>query len=175
MPDLKQVLILSDNHGFYSDELDSHIAACDEIWHAGDIGSLESLAGFQKGKIFRAVYGNIDDNEVRQAFSESLVFETEGLKILMTHIGGYPGKYPGRIKKWIVDEKADIFICGHSHICKVMKDAHLGHWHINPGSYGHHGFHFIRTAIKAKLDAGKLIELNVIELGKRGIIDQKMT
>jgi len=126
-------------------------------------------------KPFKAVFGNIDDLDIRQTFPQNLVFECEGLTILMTHIGGYPGKYPTKIKQWIQSQGADIFVCGHSHICKVMKDPVLGHWHINPGSYGHHGFHHMRTAILLTLDRGKIINMSVIELGKRGIVDKEMT
>lgn len=172
---MKRILIISDNHGFFSNELDGYVQTADEIWHAGDIGSLESLRSYMATKPFKAVFGNIDDLDVRQSFPQKLVFECEGLTVLMTHIGGYPGKYPTKIKQWIQSQGADVFVCGHSHICKVMKDPMLGHWHINPGSYGHHGFHHMRTAIQLTLDNGKIVNMSVIELGKRGIIDKEMT
>ena len=172
---MKKIVLISDNHGYEATELLPFVKEADEIWHAGDIGSLNSIKMFEKNKPFKAVYGNIDDADTRMTYPLRLSFECEGLKILITHIGGYPGKYPASIKKWILDERADVFICGHSHICKVMYDSKLNHWHFNPGSYGHHGFHHIRTALSFTIDDKKISDLSVIELGKRGRETNEMT
>lgn len=170
-----KILVISDNHGHPPGELMPHVRAVDEIWHAGDMGTFTSIQPMLREKKLRGVYGNIDGTDVRLEFPERQSFECAGLKVLMVHIAGNPGKYPAKIKQWIRDEKADIFVCGHSHICKVMKDAEMGHWHMNPGAYGHHGFHHMRTALLLHLDQGQLLSLSVLELGKRGRPDKEMT
>lgn len=166
---MRNILLVSDNHGFYSSELDSFISAADEIWHAGDIGPVESLTCFQKkGKTFRAVYGNIDGQDVRLSYKEIEVFTVEGIKVVMTHIGGYPGRYATRIQTLLSREKPNLFICGHSHILKVIPDHKNNLLHMNPGAYGHHGFHVVRTALSFIINDGKIKDVKAIELGLRG-------
>lgn len=140
-----------------------------EIWHAGDMLTMESLLPFQrKGKIFRAVFGNVDGQDIRFSFPEVNIFNVEGVKVLMTHIGGYPGKYADRIQRLLSFEQPNLFICGHSHILKVMPDPKNNLLHMNPGAYGHHGFHVVRTVLTFSIHQGKIFEVKAIELGLRG-------
>lgn len=169
MPSLKTIGLISDNHSYYHEELIPHLQDCDEIWHAGDIGSLESLQPIlELNAEFKAVYGNIDTQDVRDLYPLNLVFHCEEVKVFMTHIGGYPGKYKSRVKNILLREQPDLYICGHSHICKVIPDKELGLIHMNPGAYGHHGFHAIRTLLKFNVDGKKVNNLRAIELGLRG-------
>jgi len=169
---LKRIALISDNHSYYGEEVTAHLADADEIWHAGDIGELSSVEKYRKKKVFRAVYGNIDDQSVKELFPLNLIFECEGLKVFMTHIGGYPGKYNARVLDIIRKEKPGLYICGHSHICKVMPDKENHLIHMNPGAYGHHGFHKIRTILKFEIEAGKIQNLRAVELGIRGVISE---
>jgi uncharacterized protein len=159
--------ILSDTHGFLDPRLLHYLSDCVEVWHAGDIGSEELARELEKSANFRAVYGNIDGGRLRKLFPAYLSFSICGLKICMTHIGGYPGKYAKGIKSWLQAEKPDIFICGHSHILKVLPDRDLKLLHINPGAAGKQGFHQERTIILLELEPGKIKSCNVVELGKR--------
>ena len=163
-----KVAVLSDNHSYYGQEVLDHIKDVDEIWHAGDIGTYESVEPFINLTTFRAVFGNVDGHELRAEFPLNQIFEVEGLKVLMTHIGGYPGRYQKRVFDLLIKEKPDLYICGHSHICKVMKDDKLNLIHINPGAYGIHGFHKFRTIIRLEINNKKVSNLRVIELGLRG-------
>lgn len=169
---MKRIALISDNHSYYGEEVTAHLADADEIWHAGDIGELSSVEKYRKKKVFRAVYGNIDDQSVKELFPLNLIFECEGLKVFMTHIGGYPGKYNARVLDIIRKEKPGLYICGHSHICKVMPDKENHLIHMNPGAYGHHGFHKIRTILKFEIEAGKIQNLRAVELGIRGVISE---
>jgi len=164
---MKKILLLSDTHGYLDPKLSKHIEAADEVWHGGDIGTAalsDAIAGI---KPFKAVYGNIDGQDLRITYPENLVFNCEGLKVLMTHIGGYPGKYPARIKELLKLHKPGLFICGHSHILKVMYDQQNELLHINPGAAGVQGFHQVKTAVKFEIEKGEIKNLAVIELGKR--------
>ncbi len=145
-----------------------HLSGIDEIWHAGDIGDLTSVQKFREMAVFRAVYGNIDDQSVKYLYGLNEIFFCEGLKIFMTHIGGYPGKYTARVSSIIKSEKPNIYICGHSHICKVVPDKTNNLLHMNPGAYGHYGFHVVRTILTFEIHWDKIQNLNVIELGLRG-------
>ena len=147
-----------------------HFKDCDEIWHAGDIGDAEVADRLEKFKPFRAVYGNIDDKNLQARFPEDLWFDCEGMKVWMTHIGGAPPNYNPRIKKILKDRVPDIFICGHSHILRVKKDNKLNMLYINPGAAGNHGFHTIKTMIRMEIMGSKIKKMEVIELGKRGVI-----
>ncbi len=168
---MKKILLVSDNHGHHAEELLPHIEHCDQIWHAGDIGSMESIDLFlDSGKTFRAVYGNIDSPQIRYEYPEILNFTEEGIRICMLHIGGYPGRYSKKAKALIELERPDLFISGHSHILKVMPDEKHNLLHMNPGSYGHQGFHIMRTALIFNIDNKKITNLNVVELGRRGAI-----
>ncbi len=167
---MTHVALVSDNHSYAGEDTLQHLRDVDEIWHAGDIGSLSSIKEFEKLAKFTAVYGNIDGAETRLIYPENQIFECERMKIFMTHIGGYPGKYTARVKKLIQEIQPHIFVCGHSHICKVMPDKNHGLLHMNPGAYGHHGFHIMRTFLKFSIHNGKIENLRAIELGKRGAV-----
>jgi hypothetical protein len=164
---MRNILLLSDTHGYLDPKIEKYILQADEIWHAGDIGSVELADQISAQKPLRAVYGNIDDAKLRRMFPLNQVFECEGLKVYMTHIGGYPGKYPERIRKMIESEKPGLFICGHSHILKVMYDKHYQLVHMNPGAAGKHGFHQKKTLIRFSIAEGKIISPEVIEIGNR--------
>ncbi len=161
--------ILSDTHGYLDPKLFDFFAPCDEVWHGGDWGSYEETAVKLKAfKPLRGVYGNIDGQDIRIEYPERLVFEVEGLKVFITHIGGYPGHYSAGIMPILLQEKPKLFICGHSHILKVMRDEKLNNMlHINPGAAGVHGFHKVRTAIRLHIEAGRMHGLEVMELGPR--------
>jgi len=165
----QRIGLISDTHSFLDERVLHHFADCDQIWHAGDIGSIalaEKLALF---KPFRAVYGNIDDKTIQTKFPENLIFEVERMKILITHIGGRPTKYPARVKAILKKEKPAIYICGHSHILMVQSDADWSNMlFINPGAAGNEGFHKIRTIMKFDINDKKVENMKVIELGKRG-------
>ena len=165
---MKKILLLSDTHGHIDESILKHAAAADEIWHAGDIGSLSLSDQLSTiGKV-RAVYGNIDDHTIRTVWPEHICFELEGLKVLMLHIAGYPGHYNAKAKALIRQIMPGLVVCGHSHILRVMRDPHFQHLHMNPGAAGIHGFHRIRTMLRFGIQTGKVIEPEVIELGLRG-------
>ena len=148
-----------------------HFKDVDEIWHAGDIGNMDVMHQLTSIKPVRAVYGNIDGTEARALFPEDLKIKLEGFKIWMTHIGGYPGHYSPRVRMMLNDAAPDIFICGHSHILKVMRDPKYRNMLcINPGAAGQEGFHQIKTIMKFSLDQGKILNVAAVELGKRGAI-----
>lgn len=162
--------LLSDTHGFMPAALNDFFKDCDEIWHAGDWGAFETTAGVLEatGKKIRGVYGNIDGQKIRIIYPEKLVFEAAGLKVAMIHIGGYPGKYAPGVKAWLQSEQPGLFICGHSHILKIMRDPHLNQMlHINPGAAGNSGFHKMRTAVRFNIENGRVIQPEVIEMGGR--------
>ncbi len=163
--------LLSDTHGYLDDKVLKYFAEVDEIWHAGDIGQVALTDKLAKFKPVRAVYGNIDDAVVRRQFSEEQLFEVDGLKVYMTHIGGYPGRYPARIREQLKRYQPGLFICGHSHILKVMPDPQFRLLHINPGAAGNHGFHLVKTIVRFSITAGKIHDLQVIELGARASAD----
>ena len=160
--------LLSDTHSHLDSAIIRYLESCDEIWHAGDIGNIEIADSLAAYKPFRAVYGNIDGADLRRSYPENLVFEISGIKVFMTHIGGYPGHYPSRVSKQIHEYSPDLFICGHSHILKVMPDKANKLLHINPGAAGIHGFHHVRTLVRFSITDSKIHDLEVIELGKRG-------
>lgn len=160
--------LLSDTHGWLDPSLPNYFAACDEIWHAGDIGTLAVLEELEAHKPVRAVYGNIDGADIRAVVPENQIFRLSGLSVVMTHIGGYPGKYQARARALLDEHRPDLYICGHSHILKVMPDRRRDLLHINPGASGRHGFHHLRTAVRFSITEGRVEQLEVIELGKRG-------
>jgi uncharacterized protein len=164
--------LISDTHSYLDDGIKNALANCDEIWHAGDIGSVELADELSAMKPLVAVYGNIDGGVFRRMFPENQVFEREGVKVFMTHIGGYPGHYPSRISQKIAELKPNLFICGHSHILKVIPDKKYNLLHMNPGAAGHHGFHVIRTIIRFNIDNGKIKDAEVVELGRRGRVPE---
>ena len=164
---MKRIGLLSDTHGYLDQGIRKHFALCDEIWHAGDIGSIAVSDTLAAWKNYRAVHGNIDGGKLRTMHPEDLIFEIEGVKVLITHIGGYPGRYVPRVREIIKTEKPKLFICGHSHILKVMYDKKHECLHMNPGAAGISGFHHVKTMLRFVLDNGNIRDLEVIELGKR--------
>ena len=167
-----KISLISDNHSFDGADVLEHLKGSDEIWHAGDIGSLVSLEQISAIAPVRAVYGNIDDTDVRNVYPLDLHWTCEGLKVYMTHIGGYPGRYKKRVYTELKKSQPDLYICGHSHICKVVRDKSLDLLHMNPGAYGHHGFHKIRTMLKFSILDGEMTDLRVVELGYRGVTNK---
>lgn len=164
---MKKIGLLSDTHGHWDDKFNKYFADCDEVWHAGDIGSMALAEKFEELKPFRAVYGNIDDYKTRLAYPEILNFEIENVKIMVTHIGGYPGRYEPSIISKLKAGRPKLFISGHSHILKVMYDEKFGLLHMNPGAAGLYGFHKVRTLLRFVVDDGNIRDLEVIELEKR--------
>ncbi len=165
---MKKILLLSDTHSHIDNTILKYVSEADEVWHAGDIGSLDVTDAIQKIKPLKAVYGNIDDAKIRKEFPENLLFSCQGVKVFITHIGGYPGRYPARIKQALQKHKPDLFICGHSHILKVMWDKQNNLLHMNPGACGKYGFHKVRTLLRFVIDGKEIKNLEVIELEKRG-------
>ncbi len=164
--------LLSDTHGFLDPAIFKYFEHCDEVWHAGDLGSESILDDLENFKPLRTVYGNIDGKEIRSRTKENLFFEIEGFSIWMTHIGGAPPRYNPAVKTRLATSPPDIFICGHSHILRVVKDPRLHHMlYINPGAAGIHGFHKMRTLIRFELDQRKIHNMEVIELGLRAKLE----
>lgn len=167
---MKKILLLSDTHGHLDQKIIKYINGADEVWHAGDIGTTVVADGISSLKPFKGVYGNVDGHELRSQFPENQIFRCEGVKVLMTHIGGYPGRYNARVKKLILKEKPQLYICGHSHILKVVQDRKNNLLHMNPGACGINGFHQIRTLLRFELNQGKIEKLEAVELGQRGSV-----
>ncbi len=165
---MKRIGLLSDTHGWLDPRLQDHFAACDEIWHAGDIGTLAVSDELRRWKPLRAVHGNIDGGALRQDFPADLRFSLEGVRVWITHIGGRPPRYDPAVRKGLQKDPPALFICGHSHLCLVQFDAALKMLFMNPGATGRQGWHKMRTALRFTLDAGKIKDLEVIELGLRG-------
>lgn len=164
---MKHILLISDTHSHLDEALIKHINASDEVWHAGDIGSKEVTENIKKIKPLRAVFGNIDDAEIRNEFPKNQIFTCEEVKVFMTHICGQPTSYLKEVKDMILIEKPKLFICGHSHILKVMYQSQYDVLHMNPGAAGIHGFHQIKTALRFVIDNHEIKDLAIIELGKR--------
>ncbi|MDT0540417.1 MULTISPECIES: metallophosphoesterase family protein [Croceitalea] len=164
---MTKILLLSDTHGHMDDAILKYARSADEIWHAGDIGNLEVTDQLEAIKPLKGVYGNIDDHIIQKEFPEHNRFFCEGVDVWITHIGGYPTKYNVRVREEIKANPPKLFICGHSHILKVMHDKKLDVLHMNPGACGKHGFHAVRTMLRFQIDGEKISNLEVIELGKR--------
>jgi putative phosphoesterase len=165
---MKKILLLSDTHSHIDERILHFVSEADEVWHAGDIGDLAVTDAISALKPLRAVYGNIDDHKARSSFPLDLKFDCEGMKVWITHIGGYPGKYNQRIRTEIKQNPPQIFVAGHSHILKVQWDKSIQCMHLNPGACGISGFHQMRTILRFSIDKGTLKDLEVIELGLRG-------
>ncbi len=164
---MKKILLLSDTHGYIDDAILRHAEWADEVWHTGDWGSIavhEALAAIRPVK---GVYGNIDGQDIRIIHPEHRRFICEGMDVWMTHIGGYPGRYNPRIRADIYRHPPNLFLCGHSHILKVMRDKKNGLLHMNPGAAGKHGFHKVRTMLRFEVGNGHVHNPAVIELGPR--------
>ncbi|WP_100615986.1 metallophosphoesterase family protein [Confluentibacter citreus] len=162
-----KILLLSDTHSYIDDDILKYVKQADEVWHAGDIGDLKVTDAIKKLKPLKGVFGNIDDNKIRMEFPENNRFMCENVDVWITHIGGYPNTYDMRIRDEIRLRPPKLFICGHSHILKVMPDKKLNLLHMNPGAVGKHGFHKTRTMLRFTIDGSKIDNLEVIEFEKR--------
>jgi putative phosphoesterase len=165
---LKKILLLSDTHSYIDDTILKYVAQADEVWHAGDIGDLAVTDAIKKLKPLRGVYGNIDAAEARLEFPLHNRFLCEGVAVWITHIGGYPGKYNANIKAELDANPPKLFICGHSHILKVIFDKKYNLLHMNPGAAGKSGFHQVRTMLRFLIDGDKIKDLEIIEIEKKG-------
>jgi len=163
-----KIALISDSHSYIDRKTLAYLQDVDEIWHAGDIGSVQVMRDLPQDKIIRAVYGNIDDAALQLEYPEWLAFNVEGVKVLMTHIGGKPPRYAKGVKTKIKESSPQLFICGHSHICKVEYDKEMSCLYMNPGAIGQQGFHVMRTMLLFDVDNGTIKNLRVVELGKKG-------
>ncbi len=162
--------LLSDTHGFLDPKVFDYFKDCDEVWHGGDFGP-GVLNDLEKFKSIKAVFGNIDDLDLCGKLPEDLWFTCEGLTIFMTHIGGAPPNYNPRVKKIFKEKTPDIFICGHSHILRIKRDANYNNMlYLNPGAAGNQGFHSIKTLVRFEINGKEIKNMEVIELGKRGTL-----
>lgn len=159
--------LISDTHGFLDERVYHHFKDCDEIWHAGDIGENQVLEKLQNFKPTRAVFGNIETTAMQNNLPEYISFEAGGVQVFMIHIGGKPPRYAKGVKALIKEHQPKVFICGHSHILKVMMDKELNTLYMNPGAAGKQGFHQMRTLLRFDVEDGSIKNLEVIELGKR--------
>jgi putative phosphoesterase len=165
---MTRIGLLSDTHHYIDDQILECFDSCDEIWHAGDFGTIaiaDRLAAF---KPLKGVYGNIDGQDIRGVYREILRWQTEGVRVLMKHIGGYPPRYNPPTLKLIKSDPPQLFISGHSHICKIMFDDRFNCLHMNPGAAGKQGWHSVRTLIRFTIDGKDMKDCEVVELGKRG-------
>lgn len=160
---MKKILLLSDTHSYIDDKILKYVKQADEVWHAGDIGNLKVTDAIKALKPLRAVYGNIDDAKARIEFPEHNRFKCEQVDVWITHIGGYPNRYDMRVRETIKQNPPNLFICGHSHILKVMPDKKLNLLHMNPGAIGTHGFHNVRTMLRFEINNKDIQNLEVIE------------
>lgn len=161
---MKLIGLISDTHGFLDSRFISHLKNCDEIWHAGDFGSQEVAERLKEIAPLKAVFGNIDNHKIRLEFHENLRFMCEQVDVFITHIGGYPGRYDKRVKEQLKNKPPTLFICGHSHILKVINDKKLGILHMNPGAAGNSGLHKVKTMLRFKIDGKNISDLEVVEL-----------
>jgi putative phosphoesterase len=160
--------VISDTHGYVDPAVYEHFAGVDEIWHAGDAGSMDVITALEAFKPLRAVWGNCDDFKVRSATKEYLCFMTGKKRVLIIHIGGSPGRYSPKALELIMEHKPDIFVCGHSHILKVIYDKKYNILCVNPGSAGRTGMHKVMTMLRFNIESDKVSDMEVIEFGKRG-------
>ncbi len=164
---MKRIGIISDTHSYLDPAVFDFFSTCDEVWHAGDFGN-DVAEPFQSFKPLRGVFGNIDGITIRSVFPEKLFFRCEEVNVFMVHIGGYPGRYEKGIRELLLQQKPDLFITGHSHILKIIRDEELNNMlHINPGAAGKTGLHQLRTVVRLKIERKKIFDVEVIELGKR--------
>lgn len=163
---MTRIGLLSDTHSFIHPRAFEFFKDVDEIWHAGDIGNAETINSLIKIKPVRAVYGNIDGHELRSAFPQDLIFKIEDLKVLITHIGGYPGRYDKRIPSLLMQHKPGLFICGHSHILKIMFDKKYNCLFVNPGAAGKYGFHLSITMVRFVISGDQMKDMEVLDLPK---------
>lgn len=164
---MTKIGVLSDTHGLLDKRVFEHFDCCDEIWHAGDIGSNEVLMRLREFRPTRAVYGNMDSGDVRYSLPEFYRFRVEDVNVLMTHIGGYPGHYNPWLIPMFQKETPQLFVCGHSHILKVQYDPTWNMLTMNPGAAGKQGWQKVQTLLRFEIDKEKIQNLEVIELGVR--------
>jgi|TARA_B100000767_G_scaffold24949_1_gene21940 hypothetical protein len=164
---MKLIAVISDTHHTLDKRIYKHLKNCDEIWHAGDIGSIEIIDELKTITKVRAVTGNIDNNILRSSLKEIELFRCEQVKVMITHIGGYPGRYAKGIKERLIEYEPDLFICGHSHILKVMYDKKLKIMHMNPGAIGDFGVHKVKTILKFSIVNKEIKDLKVIEIPRK--------
>lgn len=164
---MKKILLLSDTHSHIDENILKYVKLADEVWHAGDIGDLKVTDAIKKLKPLKAVYGNIDDAKARAEYPEHNRFMCEDVDVWITHIGGYPPRYNNRVRERLKQNPPRLFICGHSHILKVMPDKKLNVLHMNPGAVGIHGFHKVRTMLRFTIDGEKIDNLEVIEFQRK--------
>lgn len=167
---MKRIGLISDTHGTFDDVLQRFLANVDEIWHAGDFGNIETADAIAAFKPLRGVYGNIDGAVLRRVYPRWQQFECEQVKVVMTHIGGYPGRYYTGVADLLRTIRPKIFISGHSHILKVIYDKKLDLLHLNPGAAGLSGFHRVRTALRFVIDGERIEELEVGEWERRSTL-----
>lgn len=167
---MKRIGLISDTHGTFDDVLQRFLANVDEIWHAGDFGNIETADAIAAFKPLRGVYGNIDGAVLRRVYPRWQQFECEQVKVVMTHIGGYPGRYYTGVADLLRTVRPKIFISGHSHILKVIYDKKLDLLHLNPGAAGLSGFHRVRTALRFVIDGERIEELEVGEWERRSTL-----
>jgi len=164
---MTRIGLISDTHGFIDDKLFEYFANCDEIWHAGDIGNIETADFLASFRPLKAVYGNIDGHEIRILFPKILRFKCENVDVLITHIGRYPGHYDHEVREIFRIKPPKLFICGHSHILKIIYDNKFDLLHLNPGAAGKSGFHDIRTALRFSIDKTEIKDMEIIEIEKK--------
>ena len=171
---MKRIGLFSDTHGYLDPLILEHFKMCDEIWHAGDFGTIQLVDDMRRSfqelgvnPLIRGVFGNIDGFDIRSEFSEKLFFTCEEVRVMMQHIGGYPGRYSIGVKDLIQQNNIQLFISGHSHILKVMYDDKNRCLHMNPGAAGKHGWHKVRTILRFVIDGSDIKDCEVVELGNR--------
>lgn len=160
--------LIADTHGYIDETILGHFKNCDEIWHAGDFGNASIAEQLKQQKPLKGVYGNIDGYDIRSEYPEKLIWNCEEVKVFMIHIGGHPARYAPGIKNELLKNEAKLFICGHSHILKVIYDDKINCLHMNPGAAGKQGWHTVRTIMRFSIDGKEIKNCEVIELGKRG-------
>jgi uncharacterized protein len=165
---MTKIGLISDTHGNLDEAVFKHFENCDEIWHAGDFGTDAIADKLKEFRPLKGVYGNIDGYDIRSVYPEKLVWNCEDVKVYMTHIGGHPNKYAPGIKQELIQNNARLFICGHSHILKIIYDDKINCLHMNPGAAGNQGWHKIRTIVRFAIDGSNIKDCEVIELGRRG-------
>ncbi len=169
---MTRIGLISDTHGYLDQQVFKYFEECNEIWHAGDFGNISIAEQIKERtqKPLKGVYGNIDGNDIRSVYPDELHFTVEEVRVFMIHIGGHPSKYAPGIKKEIIEHQSGLFICGHSHILKIIYDEKVNCLHINPGAAGNQGWHKVRTIVRFSIDKDKMKDCEVIELGSRSLV-----
>ncbi|MGZ3846788.1 MAG: metallophosphoesterase family protein [Flavisolibacter sp.] len=167
---MTRIGLISDTHNYLDEAVFRHFEQCQEIWHAGDFGTVAIADRLKEFKPLKGVYGNIDGYDIRGIYPEKLVWNCEDVKVYMKHIGGHPGKYAPGVKQDLLLNGARLFISGHSHILKIIYDDKINCLHMNPGAAGNQGWHKIRTIVRFTIDGSNIKDCEVIELGRRGTV-----